>query len=289
MKIFSVSVIVLILIFAGINVSAIKTDYEKEVVVESEQNYYAVIVGCEEFLSWPRPTQEYLDESTTKIYERLIESPNWDAENILLLLNEDATKDNIHEAITVWLAEKENENDVVLFYVATHGWKTRIKDRNLGNAYFFTHNVTGPTYDLETKITDKELDGWLDTLDSKHVVVILENCYSGRFFALRQIGRSILVAGGKYLFCPCNWSMYLEDTMFGFFLRQALTGVADINNDGWITVREAYHYLRIPVIWHSIFYHFPYFYHTKSGIRPLPPQIPYLYDRHIGNINLVKL
>jgi hypothetical protein len=77
--------------------------------------------------------------------------------------------------------------------------------------------------------------------------------------------------------------------MFGFFFRQALDGVADINNDGWVTVQEAYHYLRLPVIWYSIWYHFPYFYRSEYGIRPLFPQIPFLYDGHIGSIPLIKL
>lgn len=254
-----------------------------------DSEYYAVIVGIEEFSGFETPNQEYLDESAIAFYEKLINSPNWKQENILLLLNENATKDKIHEALTIWLDGKENESDIVVFYVATHGWKTKLKNRSYGNAYFFTYNSSGFLYDKETKITDKELDGWLDVLDSKHITIILENCYSGRFFAVRQSGRTLLVAGGKYLFCPCNWSVYLEDTMFGFFLRQALDGVADINNDGWVTVQEAYHYLRLPVIWHSIWYHFPYFYRSEYGIRPLFPQIPFLYDRHIGDIPLIEL
>jgi hypothetical protein len=254
-----------------------------------DAEYYAVIVGIEEFSGFETPTQEYLDESAIAFYEKLINSSNWKQENILLLLNENATKDKIHEALTVWLADKENESDVVVFYVATHGWKTKLKDRIHGNAYFFTHNSSDFLYDEETKITDKELDGWLDMLDSKHIAIILENCYSGRFFAVRQSGRTLLTAGGKYLFCPCNWSTYLEDTMFGFFFRQALDGVADINNDGWVTVQEAYHHLRLPVIWYSTWYHFPYLYRSEYGIRPLFPQIPFLYDRHIGSIPLIKL
>ena len=82
--------------------------------------------------------------------------------------------------------------------------------------------------------------------------------------------------------------MYLEDSIFGFFFRQALDGVADLNNDGWITIKEAYFYLRIPVFWHSLFYHYPYIWDTQWGKMFLGPQIPFLYDRHIGNIPLIK-
>ncbi len=255
---------------------------------ENETEYYAVIVGIEEYKGFDTPTQEYLDETATAFYETLLQSDNWKEENIKFLLNENATKENIHDAITVWLADKENENDIVVIYHAGHGWKTKPKNRMYGNAYIFTHNSSGVGYGPD-KITDKEYDSWLDELDSKNIAVILENCYSGRWLGLRQSGRIILAAGGKYIFCPCNWSVYLEDSIFGFFFRQALDGVADINNDGWVTVKEAYYYLRIPVIWHSTFYHFPYVWDTFRGKHFVGPQIPYLYDRHVGDIPLVKV
>ena len=254
----------------------------------NETEYYAVIVGIEEYKGFDTPTQEYLDETATAFYETLLQSDNWKEENIKFLLNENATKENIHDAITVWLADKENEDDIVVIYHAGHGWKTKLKNRMYGNAYILTYNSSGIGYGPD-KITDKEYDSWLDELDSKNIAVILENCYSGRWIGLRQSGRIILAAGGKYLLCPCNWSIYLEDSIFGFFFRQALDGVADINNDGWVTVKEAYYYLRIPVIWHSAFYHFPYIWDTFRGKRFVGPQVPYLYDRHIGDIPLVKV
>ncbi len=298
MKTKSINVLVAIfiaLIFFTLSTGA--TNYKTNKIFEEkfteetsscETNYYAVIIGLEEFSGFDTPVQEYLDESATAFYNRLLESSNWQEENILLLLNENATKDNIHDAVTIWLAERENESDVVVFYVATHGWKTKLTDRKYGNAYFFTHNSSSFLYDKETKITDKELDSWLDTLDSKHIAVILENCYSGRWYNIVKYGRTLLSAGGKYLLCPCNWSKYLEDTMFGFFFRQALTGVADINKDGWVSVREAYHYLRFPVIWHSLWFNFPYI-KTEGGIDFRNPQIPFLYDKHIGSINIIKI
>ena len=271
---------VIFFILSGFNISAINVEKD---TIDGEQNFYAVITGIEEYAGFDTPTQEYLDETAIKFYEYLLNSKNWKEENIKILLNENATKENIQEAVTIWLADKETEDDVVVIFHAGHGWKTKIKNRKYGNAYILTHNSSniglGPD-----KITDKEYDSWLDTLDSKHIAVILENCYSGRWTGLRQSGRTILAAGGKYLLCPCNWSFYLEDTMFGFFLRQGLDGVADVNNDGWITVREAYSYLRVPVIWHSTFYHFPYIWDCPWGKGFIGPQIPFLYDRHIGSI-----
>ncbi|MEF8880050.1 MAG: hypothetical protein V5A64_06645 [Candidatus Thermoplasmatota archaeon] len=275
------------------NASIFKTDEDfREKTVNNlnrnETEYFALITGIEEYAGFDTPTQEYLDESAVAFYEKLVGSSNWKEENVKLLLNENATKDRIHDAIVGWLDEKENESDVVVIYHAGHGWKTSLKNRLHGNAYIFTHNSSEPGYDSD-KITDKEYDDWLDQLDSTHIAVILENCYSGRWFSLRQFGRTILSAGGKYVFCPCNWSTYLQDTIFGHYLREGLDGVADVNNDGWITIREAYYYLRIPVFWHSLFYHFPYIWETSHGTMFVGPQIPYLYDRHVGSIPLIKI
>jgi len=265
---------------------------EDAVVQESDgPEYYALFVGLEEFYGLETPDQEWIDESSTAMYERLLLSENWKEENIKVLQNENATKENIKEAITGWLDDKENESDIVLIFWNGHGWKTKFKDRRHGNAYLFTYNITDRYYG-EDKITDKELDSWVDELDSKHIVMIQDHCFSGRMFALRQSGRTILAAGGRFVFCPANWSDYLESSIFTYYLLEGLDGVADLNNDGWITARELFRYARFPVIWHSTFLHFPYL-HINPGekypVRFLGPQIPFMYDRHIGNIPLVKL
>jgi len=248
-----------------------------------ETNYYALVIGIEEFAGFETPDQEYLDDSATAFYNRLLECENWGAENIKFLLNEQATKDNISDSIVNWLDERENESDIVLIYYASHGWKIPLKQRRQGHAYVFTHNATDRYFD-ETKISDKEYDSWLDELDSKHIVIIHENCYSGRMFAVRQFGRTFITAGGKYLFCPANWSDQLGSTMLSYYLLEAFDGVADLNDDGWITASEAFHYARWPVIWHSLWHHFPYL----NGRYFLGPQVPYMYDRHIGSIPIIK-
>jgi hypothetical protein len=253
------------------------------------KNYYAVLIGCEEFLNPDLfPMEEPIEEAAIAFYEKLLNSENWKEENIKFILNKNATKEKIHDAITIWLNEKEKKDDIVLIYVATHGWKIDKKNRTYGNAYFFTYNSTSRFFneDKETKITDKELDSWLDELDSKHIAVILEHCYSGRMLELRNWGRTVLTAGGLIFSCPVNYSMFLNDSIFGFFLKQGLDGVSDINNDGWVTLREAFHYLRFPVIWYSFWYNFPFI--GKWNQPYILPQVPFIYDRHLGKIPFYK-
>ena len=146
----------IVAIFIAISFStattAISTSIEKDTPIQSplttEQNFYALIIGIEEYAGFETPDQEYLDETATYFYEKLLSSNNWEEENIKLILNENATKEKIHDAITGWLDDKENESDVVVIYHASHGWKTKGKDRLKGNAYVFTHNSSDfkPTF-----------------------------------------------------------------------------------------------------------------------------------------------
>ncbi|RLF32787.1 MAG: hypothetical protein DRM98_03320 [Thermoplasmata archaeon] len=278
------------LLFSTVNSAAVKvvnlqTNKNYETTNSETTNFYAVVVGIEEFAGIEHSGEEYLDESATAFYEKLISFQNWKSENVKFLLNENATKDKIHDAIVNWLDERENEDDIVLIYYADHGWRIPLLQRMKGHAYVFTYNATSTVFD-EDKISDKEFDSWIDELDSKHITLILDHCYSGRMLALRQLGRTILAAGGKYLLCPCNWSDELKSSIFTYFLLQGMDGVADLSNDGWITPTELFHYVRWPVFWYSAWYNFPYIF--KYDIPFVGPQLPYMYNWHIGSIPLFQ-
>ena len=249
--------------------------------------YYALIIGVEIFEGVEYPDETFIDEDALKMYDILANSLNWDEENIKLLLNEDATKDNIHDAITVWLDEREDKNDVVLIFFSDHGWRMPLKNRLQGNAYVFTYNVTHWSFD-DTKISDKELDSWIDVLESKNIAIFLEHCFSGRMLHLRQHGRVVLTAGGRFLSCPVDEDDDLESGIWSFFIFQGFDVVADINNDGWITAEEVFRYARKPTFWFSFWKQFPFTeYLIKEGIF-VGPQIPFIYDRHIGQIPLIQ-
>lgn len=285
-KTLMISILTFILI-ASASISAATTSENNIYNTSNERNYYALVIGIEEFVELESPDEEYLDESATAFYEKLVSSKNWNEENIRFLLNEQATKDNIHDSIVNWLDEREDEDDIVLIYIASHGWKIPLKQRKYGHAFVFSYDAKDHSFD-ETKISDKEYDSWLDKLDSKHITIIHDQCYSGRMFAIRQYGRTYLAAGGKYLFCPANWSAQLESLIFTYYLLEGFDGVADINDDGWITAREVFNYARYATIWHSTWHHFPYIWETAFGLFFVGPQIPYMYDRHMGNMPLIQ-
>ena len=275
---------------SSIGIKDITKNLPRDNLVGKQENpeveYYALIIGLEKFDS-VEFDESFIDEAAVSMYEKLLECKNWKEENIKLLLNENATKDGIKDAIVTWLDDKETENDVVLYYFTGHSWRIRIQDILKGRR---GHTVTYP-YDLSNgKITDIELDSWLDELESQHVAIILDTCYSGRMFELRQENRTMLAAGGKYLFCPVDGDDTLESGIFTYHLLQGLDGVADINDDGWVTAQEAFHYARFPTFYFSFWKQYPFFNLSRWPGLPffIGPQLPYMYNRHEGSLPLCQ-
>ena len=254
--------------------------------------YYALVIGVEiyqdkNFTDSMHNYADKIDDGAIKMYDLIKRSKNFKEENIKMILNENASSQKIKENITIWLDDKEDKNDVVLIVIAGHAWRMPLANRSEGNAFYFSYDVSTFEY-TKNAVTDVELDSWVDTLESQHIVVIFDTCYSGRMLAMRQNCRTILTAGGKYFFCPVDEHYSLGSGIFTYFLIQGFNGVADLNNDGWVTAKEAFFYARKPVIWFSLWAHFPYLQLFSEDLLFVGPQIPYLYDCHIGIIKLYE-
>jgi len=249
--------------------------------------YYALLIGVEKFQDMEDFPEDKIDDGVIAMQDLLLSSKNWKKENIKILLNENATKENIHDSIVNWLDGKETEKDVVLYYFTGHSLKMPLLKRNKGNAYSFPYDIKDFDYS-EDKITDIELDSWLDELESNHLTIILDTCYSGRMVSLRQDNRVILTAGGKYFFCGVDESDALGHGIFTFFLLQGFKGIADINNDGWVTSEEAFRYARIPTVLSSIWEEFPFIQKWNNQTIIWFFQIPWIYDHYRGSLPLIE-
>jgi len=248
----------------------------------NESNNYALIIGIEKFDNGTLPG-EFLDDDAVAMYHTLLNSSNWKEENIKVLLNENATKANIEDAIVHWLGDQVTKDDVVLYYFCGHSWRVTIKKKIQG---INGSTMTYPYDKSKNIITDLELGSWFDHVQSDHIVMILDTCYSGRMYGLVKDGRTILAAGGKYLLCPVDESTYLKSGIFTYFILQGLHGIADINDDGWVTAEEAFHYARWPTFYYSFWYQFPF---NKELPLIVGPQLPYMYDNIAGSVRLTNV
>ncbi len=101
-------------------------------------------------------------------------------ENIRLLLNRDATRAAIEEAVTGWLASNARPGDNVTIFFAGHGsqmWDESGDEEDGLDETIAPADVLAAS--TEYDISDDTFNEWLSRLPTDNVVVILDNCNSG--------------------------------------------------------------------------------------------------------------
>jgi uncharacterized caspase-like protein len=267
---------------------------------------YAIVVGVADYENdWMPPPcfladLPYPDDDARAIEQALLDVGGFEAGNVLTLIDSQATKAAIQDAITNWLASREGPGDLVVFYFAGHGGQLNGDYPPIGDEADGYDEYLIP-YDWacdigDTAIADDELDSWLDTLDSQHVVVLADCCYGGGIIAassegsascksrclpppadldwgavvgdglpqdINRSGRLVLTASRE------DEESYecdsLQSGVFSYYLRQALRAtVADIHDgNGWVSGEEAYDYLR-PLVESEMCYQ-PWFQHPQMS------------------------
>ena len=116
---------------------------------ETEVEYWALIVGVSNYQYIEDLYYSYND--ARELQEKL--APIWGEDHIKLLVDYEATKANIEDAIKNWLEPHEDTNDVVLFYFSGHGGEY------LGDYYIAPYDAL--LYSYANDIRDNELASWL--------------------------------------------------------------------------------------------------------------------------------
>mgnify|MGYP006276103961 CR=1 FL=1 len=151
----------------------------KEITTSSRDNkeYYALITGCTEYENTlnniPLPVS-----SMKVIYNQLIQAPNWKEKNIIILFNEEATKESILTAFNQ-LSKKIDENDV--FYFSWNGHGTIITDTNgdESNGYDECICPYDSDYNGSSFISDDELESLFSKIKAEAQFLLFECCQSG--------------------------------------------------------------------------------------------------------------
>jgi Caspase domain len=179
-------------------------------------------------------------------------------ENIRLLLNEDATSQNVRSALFTFLTKAQPQDEVVL-YIAGHGAPDPNDPRNL---YLLTYDTkledmggtAFPMYQLQ--------DVFTRVIKAKRVVTFADTCHSYGFSGASARAKKSNNLVNQYLSHFANDSdravitasdisqlSYESDKwggghgVFTFFLLKGLHGEADANKDGTVTAGELFSYI----------------------------------------------
>jgi hypothetical protein len=148
----------------------------------SAQDKFAVFVGINDYIEFgDEPGGDLQGAESDALLMKSVLIERWEVpeENTLTLLSTAATKAAIHQAITVWLAERAGPDDLAIFYFAGHGSQVYDLDGDEPDAL----DETLAPADVQqlssvNDIRDDEFRVWLSSVGTD-VVVILDSCHSG--------------------------------------------------------------------------------------------------------------
>lgn len=150
----------------------------------NEMTYYALIVGCSRYqnsLNNIPKINPFPDSSMKYVYNRLLNASNWEEENIFLLLNEDATKENIKNRFQ-FLSNKVTEQDVFVFSWMGHGTYISDEDQDELDGYdeaICPYDTAWGENGVENLLIDDELDELFSEVTAKAQFIMFESCFSG--------------------------------------------------------------------------------------------------------------
>jgi hypothetical protein len=245
---------------------------------KNEKNYYAIIAACSEYQdpdkNLPKkPLQPISEEKLTRIYKSLLKSKNWKEGNIILLINENATKSKILSAFNETV-NRIDANDVFIFSWCGHGSQILDEDGDelIDNQTDYYDEIICP-YDFNIEndsyinpITDDELNDLFNMIQCDGMFILIESCYSGSLVdnssitnfttydiglkedlsRTMQINGDIITSSDRIILTstPGDYRGYVIPSI-GFPLTTGLSYALsskrnDANNDGFISVEESY-------------------------------------------------
>ena len=212
-------------------------------------NSWALIIGIDKYESVRK--LNYAVKDAESIQNILLNTFGFSSENITLLTNEQANKQNILKSFSD-ITKNANANDRVIIFFAGHG---ETMDLPEGGEMGYLLPVDGDREDLYlSSIGMDELKKLSLMLKAKHVLYLIDACYGG-IAAIGSRGlepettpnyiekitkdksRQVITAGGKgeQVIEKSEWG----HSAFSLNLKRGLKeGRADLNSDGYITANE---------------------------------------------------
>ncbi|MCF8052265.1 MAG: caspase family protein [Desulfobacterales bacterium] len=233
--------------------------------IERRRNIWAVVVGINAYRN-VRPLSYAVDDARA-FCRLLIEQNRVPEENVLLLLDEEATLPQLRSVMGTHLKSRAGEQDTVLIFFAGHGAAERDVSSPDGDGLekYLLPVEADPNDLYASALPMREVSHIFRRIRAERLVFIVDACYSGAaggrtvsmpgFRAqisdafLERLssgkGRVILTASGANEVSAEKAE--LGHGVFSHFLLQGLKGPADVDGDGLVTVDELYDYVSTEV------------------------------------------
>jgi len=241
------------------------TDTATDEIVARAGTNYAIIMGIASYAPPVNPLS-YTDDDAESVAQRLASLPGWDPNNMVLLLNSQATSANFMALLNE--LQGETEDDILFIFFSGHG--NRVEDTNGDEADGYDEVLC--FYDVN--LLDDTFALLLESLPMRRIAIMMDACYSGgqlntlgakgsgmgtddgfledlaRIPAVRPqdldgLAKS-LVALSASRFDEVSWEFgTLGHGLFAYALLEALDGRADAagDRDGMTSAEECFAYV----------------------------------------------
>jgi len=220
----------------------------------SRQHAHAIVIGVEEYQQ-KLPKADFAAHDAEIMGQYLVKALSYPEENVVVLLNDRATKTGIEKFIEGWLPDRVENGDSVFIYFSGHG----APNSKTGKAYLVPYDGD-PAFVEQTSYPLERLYDRLASLPAKEVVVMLDSCFSGAG------GRSVIAKGmrpmalsienpvltkGQIVVLTAGSADQVSSTyeqkghgLLTYFFLKGLQGEADQNQDRSIELKELFEYLK---------------------------------------------
>lgn len=223
-----------------------KGDSSAATVTTGYEKSWAIVVGIDNYARWPK--LEYASHDAQAVADTLTGQFGFPSSQVIVLKNEQATRNNILAAFHDRLADdRTGKNDRVFVFFAGHGATRQLASgRDLG---YIIPVDSDPKEFATDAIAMTDIQNIAESMQAKHVMFVMDACYSGLGLTrggpssssflrenARRSARQMLTAGGA--------DQQVADagpnghSVFTWVLLQALAGKGDLNGDGLITGTE---------------------------------------------------
>jgi uncharacterized caspase-like protein len=216
---------------------------------------WALVIGIEEYGSLPPVNYAKRDALVVKEYfNKILGVPE---ENIITMIDKDATKSRMEGFIKQYLPENVTSETTLYVYFAGHG----APDMAKGEPYLVPYD--GDTRFLEQSGYNlKEFYQDLNKLKVQKVFIFLDSCFSGVAArasdmlvkgsrpALIHVENATIASEKIISMSATNEAQvshsYEEEKhgLFTYYLLKGLRGAAASGNDQWVSIKELYAYVK---------------------------------------------
>lgn len=243
--------------------SSQKEGYKKTVIRHGkpwQNNSFLVSIGIGTFTDSTKPIL-HSKQNAREFYQTMTTFGLVPKQNARLILDENATKENIVFALKDWLKRRVNKKSVVFFYVSSHG------NLFLNESYFVTHDSKENPYGL----SHETIAALLRTLKVRVCVLFFDTCHSAYTLLAKEPNHRLsdtFPNTGWIVFSATHQHKLGFAGIFTSHIIKALQGKADFDRNQTVTASELQAYLETRATYYSKEYKTtqkPYFAVMMSG------------------------